>query len=126
MSNLGDYQRITAISKKVGGPKKLVAIILSGGMAIGVGGTVCYQSIRDKIKNRKCKSNFLKGSLNEIFTVNKTAISNEGLELSIGEKFKILEIDRESALIEVIGNKDNPYFVDVSLLTEISDFPPNN
>ena len=35
MSNLGDYQRITTVSKAVGGPRNLVLLLLLAGVTGG-------------------------------------------------------------------------------------------
>mgnify|MGYP000212211940 CR=1 FL=1 len=36
MGNLGSYQTLTTMSKKVGGPKKLVTLLVGGGVVLGV------------------------------------------------------------------------------------------
>ena len=40
MSNLGWYQILTSMAKKVGGPKQLVGMILGGGVLLGGGAEI--------------------------------------------------------------------------------------
>ena len=46
--------------------------------------------------------------------------SNEGLAFSVGDQYRILELDGDAALIEKIGDKNNPYFVSAKFLNSIS------
>ena len=48
--------------------------------------------------------------------------SNEGLKLNIGDEFYVLETDGDVILIEKIRDSNNPYFVDIKLLNEISNY----
>ena len=48
--------------------------------------------------------------------------SNEGLLFSVDDTFKVLEIDGDAALIEKIGDENNPYFVSGCFLESISDY----
>ena len=43
MGNLGWYQLMTTVAKKVGGPKRLFALVLGGGAILG-GGAVAGRS----------------------------------------------------------------------------------
>lgn len=44
MSDLGRYQLLTTMAKKVGGPKRLIAILVGGGALFG-GGTVVGETL---------------------------------------------------------------------------------
>ena len=44
------------------------------------------------------------------------------LLLSVDDTFKVLEIDGDAALIEKIGDENNPYYVSARFLRGISDY----
>ena len=119
MSNLGAYQWITSTSKKVGGPINLLLLA-------GATGAVIYKV--SEIGVKKCiqafktlKTEYLE--VNEkIYSVTSPGTSNEGIEFPVGTNFKVLEIDDDSVLIEIIGDKNNPYFVSAEFLCSISNF----
>lgn len=122
MSNLGAYQWITSTSKKVGGPIKLLFLT-------GATGAIFYKlseiSVKKCIKTFKThqatKTKYLEANEN-LYFVTSPGTSNEGIEFSIGTKFKILEKDGDSVLIEIIEDKNNPYFVSAEFLCNISNF----
>lgn len=121
MSNLGGYQIITTVIKKVGGPKKAVAlltsVVASIAAATGIGGyALGKKKISHKLLTDKQKDN------KKTYTVIKYGESNEGIALNKGDKFVVIMQDKDAVLIEIIGAKDNPYFVSASLLQNISDF----
>lgn len=127
MSNLGGYQVLTTLAKKVGGPGKFVALIaggaaIAGGIAVkGVEFTV--KKGKQAIAKRKEKKNDSANGIDKIYTVERDAESNEGLQFKIGDSFRDLEYDGDAVLIELIGNDNNPYFVSDKLLEEISEYP---
>lgn len=43
-----------------------------------------------------------------------------GLRFEVGDTFRIISSDEEAVLIEIIDNKNNPYFVSIETLKEIS------
>lgn len=59
MSNLGGYQALTTLAKKVGGPGKLVALIAGGGVLVGgvavKGGEFAIRKGKKAIAKRKKK-----------------------------------------------------------------------
>ena len=86
MGNLGWYQIVTALSKKVGGPLKLLAIVFGGGTLFGGGTTLGVQKLRKIIlKNLKEKKQADESAV--IYTVNSDGQSNEGLQFKEGEQF---------------------------------------
>lgn len=117
MSNLGWYQVMTTTAKKVGGPKNLLGLVLGTGIALGVVGTKLYE-----VATKKIKSNAFKVQEITIYVVKKDGVSNDGLCLEKGDKFKVLEADKDAILIEKIGDVNNPYFVSYELLKDISDY----
>lgn len=127
MGNLGGYQLLTTWAKKVGGPKNLVAIILGtgvlGGVAIYKVGENALEKGKEAIDmHKKRKSRQSSKEVEVFYTVNEYGESNEGIEMHIGDKFRVLKTDGDAILIELIGNDNNPYFVDLNLLRTISNY----
>lgn len=121
MSNLGDYQKITTIAKKVGGPKKLVLLIFGSGIIACKGGEVLFKSGKKLINRRLAEKKILELSVGQ-YEVKHNDVSNEGIVFTTGEHFRVLEVDGDSVLIERIGDINSPYFVSAELLKKISDY----
>lgn len=122
MSNLGGYQILTTIAKKVGGPGNLVALIATGGAILFEGGKYAFKKGKKFVVEAKGKSDKLYKNSQIKYLIKKDGKSNEGLELKAGNYFSVLESDGDAVLIELIGNKNNPYFVSKRLLEQISDY----
>lgn len=60
--------------------------------------------------------------MERIFDVISNGKSDGGLELNVGDKYRILETDGEAILIEKIGDPNNPYFVSADFLQSVSSF----
>ena len=121
MSNLGWYQIITSASKKVGGPKNLIGLLIGGGALLG-GGTVLGGSVIKK----KISSDLEKKKQSEdtaiIYNIKKNHNSTKGVVFKKGDKFRILEVDGDVGLIEIIGDNNSPYYFSLKLLASISDY----
>lgn len=122
MSNLGDYQKITTVSKAVGGPKNLVMLLLlagaTGGKLVDIGikeGKKFVLSKHEEKRKQKEASEIL-------YTAKKDAEDEQGLRFSKGDKIRVLENDADSILIEKIGDRSNPYYVSRDFLKCMSDF----
>ena len=121
MSNLGWYQLMTTFAKKVGGPKRFMSMLFGGGALTG--GTLVWGGSKIKkiiCKELKKKEDARKAAI--IYTVDKNAKSKEGLAFVAGDRFKILEKIDDAALIEKLGDNNNPYFVSCKFLASISDY----
>ena len=121
MSNLGWYQVMTTAAKKVGGPLKLAGLVLGSGMAIGGGTVLGGQAVAKKI-GKKLDEKKREAESAVIYKVHTEGKSNEGLLFSVDDTFKVLEIDGDAALIEKIGDENNPYYVSARFLRGISDY----
>ncbi len=121
MSNLGWYQIMTTMAKKVGGPLRLFGIVAGGGALIGGGAVAGGSAIKRKVEKELDSKKKIRAAA-VIHTVQKEGSSNEGLKFNIGDKFKVLEIDGDAALIEKLEDENNPYFVSAKFLSSISDF----
>ncbi len=122
MSNLGGYQWLTTVAKKVGGPKNLVLIIAGTGAAVYKGSEIVVKKTVKEIKKRMSQEKLPEIVDTKIYTVTAEGTSNEGLEFKIGDQFKVLETDKDAVLIEKIGDSDNPYFISAELLKNISNY----
>lgn len=121
MGNLGWYQVMTTLAKKTGGPLKLAALIFGGGALAGGGAVAGGLAIKKKVTGELEKKKREEESA-RVYEVTTDGKSNEGLVFVKGDKFKVLEVDGDAALIEKIGDDNNPYFVAVSFLEKISDY----
>ena len=104
MSNLGWYQTMTTVAKKVGGPLPLAGLIVAAGAVVG-GSGVKIKSKVDQMLDRKKKQE----EAAIVHTVKKDGKSKEGLIFKVGDQFKVLEVDGDAALIERIGDNNNPF-----------------
>ena len=123
MSNLGTYQLMTTLAKKVGGPKALACGLAVLGWAVGRSGEAGAKVIVNKFRNTlHASSNY--PHFGETFTVTATTEVAEGLILNEGSTFHVLEQDQGSVLIAVSDDKNNPYFVSAEKLSKISNYSP--
>ena len=44
------------------------------------------------------------------------------LHFKVGDQFKVLDVDGDAGLIEIIGDNNSPYFVSLKFLSSISDY----
>ena len=121
MSNLGWYQIITTMAKKVGGPRVLIGLLVGGGAAAGGGAVACGIAIKNKVAE-KLDEKKRQEEAAIVHTVTTEGKSNEGLVFKVGDQFKVLEVDGNAALIEKLGDNNNPYFVSTEFLKSISDY----
>ena len=121
MSNLGGYQWLTTSAKKVGGSVNLVLLIAGSGAVIYKGGEILVKKAVKTVRKLHV-DNTVSELTGEVYTVNMQGVSNEGLTFEVGDSFKVLELDGDAVLIERIGYANNPYFVSLELLEEISDY----
>lgn len=118
MSNLGRYQTMTRLAKKVGGPTALAVItFVSGYVAIRPAEAGAKRIIR-RAKNPTPPCEW-KG---RTFQVTVDGDEKE-VHLRVGGSYRVLECDGDAILIEVVGDANNPYFVSSKFLRSVSDFP---
>ncbi|MBO5164439.1 MAG: hypothetical protein J6B75_08410 [Ruminococcus sp.] len=121
MGNLGWYQILTTFAKKVGGPKNLIGLLLGFGAFIGGGVVHVCTKLKKKIDTKHKKKKQLADAA-IVYTVNKGGFSNEGLRFNEKDEFKVLETDGNVGLIEIIGDKNSPYYVSLKFLSSISNY----
>jgi hypothetical protein len=122
MTNLGWYQKITTASKAVGGPKRLFGLVLAGGAAVGVGGTILTQKAIKAVINKINKKNANHIKNGKIIKVTTEGMDSNGLVFKVGDNYRILNHDADAILIEKLGGDKNPYFVSADFLKQISEF----
>ncbi len=117
--NLGAYQLMTTLAKRVGGPAALAVATAVGGYAalrpVEAGVKKVIQRLRTP--STPCLA---KGF---VFTVTCDGQDGNGLDLHSGAEYRVLECDADAILIEVLGAADNPHFVSAQFLATVSDFP---
>ena len=117
MSNLGYYQTLTTIMKKVGGPIAFVVEVA------GTGGIICSAitlGVVTCINKRKNRCEITDNKM--VFRVKKIGVDNKAKTFNIGDSFRVLEQDKDAVFIEIIGDKNNPYFESEDFLRTISDY----
>ena len=118
MSNLGMYQAMTTIAKKVGGPVKFIGLVAASGYATGKLLETGVKKVRKKISEKSMDE--VKG---KTFTVTSSGADEQGLTFNVGDEYRVMERDGNAIQIEKIGDSNNPYFVSAEFLRSISDFP---
>ena len=118
MSNLGGYQKLTTLAKKVGGPKNLVLINLGVGYGLfrtlEGGVKFAHKSMKKETVTNKIEANEYK--------VLRDAIDSQGLTFKVGDTIRILETANDVILIEKVGDNNNPYYVSLDFLKSITLF----
>lgn len=133
MSNLGGYQIITTLIKRVGGPDNAMKLAAAAGAFLLVAGGAAHAGVQKAAPALKKKAQHLlekwrsrTGSVDRlvgsVFTITVATETDQGVSVSVGDKFCVLERDADAVLIELIGNDENPWVVSADLLAVISDF----
>lgn len=118
MNNLGNYKRMVTLAKKVGGPLKLATIVFSSGVAATKIAEQGYKSVK-KYMNTRTNS---KVKVKRIYTVHTDANYNDEIYFKKGRKINVLTIDKDSVVVEIVGENNNPYVVTRDFLKKVSDF----
>lgn len=122
MSNLGLYQVMTTVAKKVGGPLVLVVGTAFGGWAIGRGAEAGGKSIAKRVKAFRQKRGEAVEVVLPVHVVSEEADCGGGLTLTVGDRLRVLDRDGHAVLIEVLDDPNSPYFVSAEILCAVSDY----
>ncbi|AMM22588.1 hypothetical protein AX769_20800 (plasmid) [Frondihabitans sp. PAMC 28766] len=126
-SNLGAYQTMVELAKAANGPVRLGLYVAAGGTLIGgvigaaagpamkKGATRAFVAAKERMRPASIV-------VPPTFTIATGADGGNKLRLHAGDKFHVLSEVEGGALIEVVGNKKNPWLVSSELLTTVSDF----
>lgn len=134
MGNLGWYQLMTTVAKKVGGPKQLLALVAAGGYVIirvvEAGGKKVIKLVKKVIKLVKLvKKDNKEKYTSKVLPAYKFIIDgkdDKGLIFSSGDVFYVAARHDDVILIEKEKDDNNPYFVSVDWLMKVSSFKDNN
>lgn len=125
VGNLGKYQAMTTIAKKVGGPVVLWGItFVSGYVVLRPAEAGMKAGVKKAIREMK-KRNSPCATKGQIFRATSVG-AESGLKVQVGDEYRVLECDGDAILIEVLGDPDSPYFVSSQFLRSVSDFPQND
>ncbi|WP_367293704.1 hypothetical protein [Lactococcus lactis] len=124
MGNLGWYQLMTTVAKKVGGPKVLFGLLAVGGYAVirtvEAGGKKVIKLVEKENKDISDKKSL------KSYEFTQDGEGDNGLKFSSGDVFYIAAKDNEAVLIEKKDDENNPYFVNDNWLKSVSSYNGNN
>lgn len=124
MAKWADYQLITTIASKIGGPRILALAVAGTGALLYKSGEIGVKFTVKKAKEVKKKIDARAEAASEsrIFNVTADAQAGGGLTLRAGDEFRVLARDDDAILIEGLGDAKRPYYVSGELLASVSDF----
>lgn len=131
MGNLGWYEWITTTSKKVGGPLQLIGSMLGVGLGAGIAiGSSVSSTIAKRAKNEKTANDDAKASesyknrteASKEYVVTAYGVDEQGHVFNVGDKFRVLNKNGGTVLIEKLDAPDNHYLVSEKFLRSISTY----
>ncbi|AEB44304.1 MULTISPECIES: hypothetical protein [Micromonospora] len=124
MAKWNDYQLMTTVAGKIGGPRVLILAIAAGGALVYKGGEVGVKAVVRTTRSIKqaLHVHAQAAAMSRIYRVAEDADAGGGLTLRTGDEFRVLARDDTAILIEVVGSTKNPWYVSRDLLAAISDF----
>lgn len=121
MGNLGSYQTMVILAKKVGGPRRLAIIIAAAGGILMCGVEAGGKAVWTRAKDRS-GSRAINPPEETTFTVSVDTDCGPDLALHAGDKIRVLERAGDAMLVEIINDDHNPHVMAIDILTQISDF----
>ncbi|MEU2014431.1 hypothetical protein ABZ541_00090 [Micromonospora sediminicola] len=124
MAKWADYQVMTTIAKKIGGPRALILAVAAGGALAYKGGEVGIKAVvrTSRSIRRTLDARAEAAAKSRVYRVAEDADAGGGLRLRTGDEFRVLARDDDAILIEIVGTTKNPWYVSGELLAAISDF----
>ncbi|TFD04822.1 hypothetical protein E3T25_04720 [Cryobacterium sandaracinum] len=124
MARWADYQMITTIAAKIGGPRILALAVAGTGALLYKGGEVGVKFTVRKAKEAKKKfdARAQEAAESHLFSVTADVQAGGGLTLRAGDEFRVLARDADAILIRVLGDATTPYYMSGELLASVSDF----
>ncbi len=123
MGNLGNYQLMTTLAKKVGGPVVLLFTTAAAGYLAGrvteAGSKKGVGALKSALKKRNAPCELK----DQGFEVHSDGVDNQGVIFSAGTSFTVLEGSGDAILISLSDNEDNPHIVSAVFLASVSAFP---
>lgn len=118
MSNLGMYQILTTVSKKVGGPAALTGILMAAGYVVFRSVEAGGKEILKLVKEKTMKPT----ELNAIYSFVVTGVGDNNLQFEKNDTFIVAATHDDVVLIEKQNDNDNPYFVSLVWLKKVSNY----
>lgn len=120
MSNLGLYQTVVTVMKRLGGPKVAIPLVLGGVGAIGYG----VRTVQDRIVGSRVGDT---GGQTVAGTyMVKVPGESGGETFRPGDELRVMESDGEAVLVERLGDEESPYVVPSDMLHSSSEQEPGN
>ncbi len=120
MSNLGMYQTIVVLAKKMGGPKNFIGCLLVAGGVAGSAITAGISKINNGLKKKSVNSS------QDAITLYPYEILKNGKEkkLSVKKKdrFRVVDSDDDVIFIEKLSDPGSLYAFSIRFLEDVSDF----
>ena len=124
MTNLGNYQTLVVLAKRVGGPKTLAAAFIASGAVLGLGAEHGGKKALGVARKNRGKPPVRRIATTHLMQVDASGVEEgAGLRLKRGDTYRVLEADGDAILIGVLEDPDNPYMVSRQFLQSVSDFP---
>lgn len=136
VGNLGGYQILTTLIKRLGGPAKAVAkvgIAVGTAFAASLGGAYvlgekngekkAIAEMRGQAKGVKLVPVDMgpsKSNPSVEYLVAKDATSSDGTSFATGDKLRVMDSDDDAVMVERIGDENSPYWVSRDFLESIS------
>lgn len=124
MARWADYQLITTIASKVGGPRVLALAVAGTGALLYKSGEIGVKFTVKKAREAKRRFDARAEAAAEgrVFIVTADTQTGGGLTLRAGDEFRVGARDHGTILIQVLGDTNNSYYVSGELLASVSDF----
>ena len=132
VGNLGGYQILTTVVKRLGGPAKAaakvgsaLAALLGGAYVLGEknGEKKAVAEMRGQAKGVKLVPVDMgpsKSNPSVEYLVAKDATSSDGTSFATGDKLRVMDSDDDAVMVERIGDENSPYWVSRCFLESIS------
>ncbi len=118
--NLGWYQTIVTLSKKVGGPKQLIALLVSGGAALGIAIENLIKQLVKLAKDHSGNQEQTSDASNDEYVAVESYSDEHGLVLAPGDTIQVISaIDDEALLVTKVGDENSPYVLSQELLERV-------
>lgn len=137
VGNLGGYQIITTLVKRLGGPTKAVVKAVIGlAFSVAGGGAIGY-AVGEKHGEKKAieamkpqtgaigspaasegQARIANGSE---YLVSRAATSSDGTAFSPGDRLRVMDSDGDAVMVERVGDDNSPYWVSRAFLLSVAE-----
>lgn len=137
VGNLGGYQIITTIIKKLGGPTKAAVAAGIGVLSFAFGGGAIGYAVGEKRGEKKAiaamkpqtgaigspsasegQARIANGSE---YLVSRAATSSDGTAFAPGDRLRVMDSDGDAVMVERVGDDNSPYWVSRAFLLSVAE-----